>query len=1058
MRLRVIILISIFLAAGISSYGQTDRASLTGTVSDEQKRVIVGATVTITNQATNFSRTQTSTDDGDFAISLIPIGNYKLEVSASNFKSESRIVELQVNQNVRLDIVLTVGMVGHVDIFRPPQPLLTKDSASLGTVINNRQITDLPLDGRNFLELSLLVPGTAPSASGSAGSVRGDFAFNVDGAREGANVFLLDGAYNVDPKLNGFGVRPPVDAIQEFNVQTNTTDASFGINPGAQVNIVLKSGGNDVHGTAYEFFRNGAMDARNFFAPGHEPAPRYQRNQFGFSLGGPIKKDRTFFFADYEGSRIREGITQVTNVPTLEERKGDFSHGIFPKPVNPFTGLPFNGDVIPQPFLNQIGLNIAALYPLPNRATPLQNFVSSPIERDRDDHFDARVDHHISSSSSLAFRYSFQDRSLFQPFSGSTFAAVPGYGVNVPQRNQNAMINHSYIFSPGFMNEARLAFNRISAGVFQQNQGTSINHVVGLPDISNDPRDTGLSLITITGYSPIGDEYNNPQHSATDTYQVSDNASYANGKELLTFGIDFRLTRQNAFRDVQARGMLTFSSFPAISENALADLLLGLPLLTGVARLDNPQHLRSRSYDFYVNQNYRLLPNLTITGGLRYEYNTPPFDASNRANVYDPISKSLVQVGTNGVPRGGYEPDRNNFAPRIGFAWEPKRDGRTVIRAGYGVYYDQAALAPGEGLYFNQPFFDFKLFFSLPGLPLTLNDPFPSGFPVQLPSSALAFQRDLRTGYLQSWNLNLQRQLGENRVLEIAYVGSKGTKLLTARDINQPQASPIIPNPRPNPQFDDINMLESAADSNYQSLQIRFQQRLTAGLSVLSAYTFSKSIDDASDFFSSAGDPNFPQDSLNRSLERGRSNFDLRHRFSLSYSYDLPFGRGRRGGPSNDLINTLVSGWQTNGIISLQTGQPFTVALLSSIDNSNTGRSILGFGANDRPNVSGNPVLSNPTPDQWFNVAAFSFPSFGIFGNAGRNILDGPGFQNVNVSLIKNTAIRESINIQFRAEFFNVFNRPNFNLPDNFVGSPTVGRISSAKDPRHIQFGLKLLF
>ena len=614
-------------------------------------------------------------------------------------------------------------------------------------------------------------------------------------------------------------------------------------------------------------------------------------------------------------------------------------------------------------------MNIAALYPLPNRNVPFQNFVSSPIERDRDDHFDVRVDHRLSSVSDLAFRYSFSDRDLFQPFSGTTFSAVPDFGVNVPARNQNLLISETQIFSASLVNEVRFAFNRVAAGVFQQDQATDINKAVGLPDLSNNPRDIGLSFISITGYSPLGDEFNNPQHSTTNTFQVSDNASFARGKQYLTFGFDFRGTQQNAFRDEQARGMLTFSNIPAISGNALADLLLGLPLLTGGAHLDNPEHLRTQSYNFYVNQNYLLTPQLSLIVGLRYEYNSPPVDAANRANVYDLATQSLIQVGTNGVPRGGYESDKNNFAPRVGFAWEPKRNGGTVIRAGYGVYYDQSPLAPGEGLYFNQPFFDFHLFFSLPGLPLTLNNPFPAGFPVQLPSSALAFQPNLRTGYLQNWNLNIQQQLGKSRVLEVAYVGSKGTKLLSARDINQPQASPITPNPRPNPQFDDIDILESGANSNYQSLQIRFQQRLDFGLSVLSSYTWSKSIDDASDFFSSAGDPNFPQNSLNPSLERGRSNFDMRHRFSLSYSYDLPFGKGQRILSDQGLLTTLLTGWQTYGIVTLQTGQPFTMALLSNIDNSNTGRSILGFGANDRPNLVGNPQLSNPSPNEWFNVA-----------------------------------------------------------------------------------------
>jgi hypothetical protein len=398
------------------------------------------------------------------------------------------------------------------------------------------------------------------------------------------------------------------------------------------------------------------------------------------------------------------------------------------------------------------------------------------------------------------------------------------------------------------------------------------------------------------------------------------------------------------------------------------------------------------------------------------------------------------------MPRGGYAPDRNNWAPRIGFAWRPGQH-QTVLRGGYGIYYDQSALASGEGLYFNAPYFDFKLYFPLQQLPLSLSDPFPGNFPVALPSSALAFQRNLRTAYTQQWSFSVQRELARTTLVEAVYAGSKGTKLLGARDLNQPAPSPLQPNPRPVPQFDDINIVESRGNSSYQSLQTRFQQDLRGGLTALASYTWAKSIDDASSFFSSAGDPNYPQDSRNTRSERALSNFDLRHRFSLSYSYHLPVGKGRRWG-----------GWQTFGIWTFQTGRPFTVALLADLDNSNTGRSILGFGANDRPNLLRNPALSERTADRWFDTAAFAIPPYGQFGNAGRNILSGPGYQNINVSLIKDTVLTERATLQFRAESFNLLNHTNLDLPDIFVGSPTFGAIQSAGSPRRVQFGIKLLF
>ncbi len=1069
------ITLGLFLAAlsfSFTSLAQNYRGAVRGRVTDARGASIPKAQVKLIEQETNEARSVNTDESGDFTISLLRPGSYRLEVEREGFRKSSAPLIVRVNQEARVDVTLEVAAAtGPPIIVTDAASPLKYESASLGAVIDNRQVTGLPLDGRNFLELSLLTPGAAPAAQGSAGSVRGDFAFTVNGSREDANNFLLDGVYNVDPKLNTFGVKPPVDAIREFEVLTSAYDASFGRSAGAQINIVLKSGTNAFHGTAYEFLRNQVFDARNFFAPVDQPDPRYQRNQFGFSFGGPIVKDRTFFFGDYEGTRFREGVTRLANVPTARERVGDFSQSLLAPPLIPGTQIPFPGGQIPQAFLNPIGLNIAALYPLPNRDVPGLNFASSPIQRDRNDLFDARIDHAHSAATQFSARYSFTDRTLFEPFSGVTQVFVPGYGNNVLRRGQNVMLGGTHVFSPSLINDARVAYNRVSNQVLIENPGVSVNRQVGLPELSANPRDFGLSFIRVTGFSPLGHEFNNPQNSVTNVYQILDTATYSRGAQLLKFGFNFQYAQQNAFRDVQSRGLLTFPSqvsirlpdgtpavIPFITGNSLANLLLGLPLVTGGARLDNHQHLRTESYNLFANDSVRLTPRLTLSLGLRYEYNSPPVDTEDRANIYDPATGRLVRVGTNGVPRAGYESDKNNFAPRVALAWALGNEGETVIRAGYGVYYDQSPLAPGEGLYFNAPFFDFRFYFQLPQAPLTIFNPFPFNAPSQSPPSAFAFDRELRTAYTQHWNLSLQRQLGGNLVAELAYVGSKGVKLLAARDINQPQASPQQPNLRPNPLFDEITQQEGSASSIYHSFQARLQQRLAFGLGLLGAYTYGKSIDNASGIFSSAGDPNYPQNSYNLRGERGRSGFDVRHRFSLSYSYDLPFGKGKSLLSNSGLATTLLTGWQTYGVITLQTGRPFTVALLPELDNSNTGVSNLGFLGNDRPNLTGQAKLNNPTPERWFNTAAFVIPPFGSFGNSGRNILDGPGYQNVNFSLVKNTMIKEAATIQFRTEFFNLFNHPNFGLPDNFVGSPSFGRLISADSPRRVQFGLKLLF
>ncbi|MFN0120277.1 MAG: hypothetical protein ACKV2V_07225, partial [Blastocatellia bacterium] len=621
-------------------------------------------------------------------------------------------------------------------------------------------------------------------------------------------------------------------------------------------------------------------------------------------------------------------------------------------------------------------------------------------------------------------------------------------------------VGSTQTFSSSLLNDVRFAWNRVAAGSFHENMGRSVNRQVGLPEVSANARDHGLSYITIIGFSPLGDEYNNPQHSVTNTFQALDTATLATGKHLFKFGAEFRVNQQNAYRDVQARGFLSFVGL--FTRNPLADLLLGLPIVTGSAKVDNHQHLRTNSLNLFLNDGWRATPRLTLNAGLRYEYNTPAVDAGDRANLYDAATKKLVPVGSGSMPRAGYDPDKNNFAPRLGFALLLDKSRDTVLRGSYGVFYDQSPLAPGEALFFNSPYYDFVFNFPSQQAPLTLQNPFPNTLAAVLPRSALAFQRDLRTAYLQHWNLNIQRQLGNRRMLEIAYVASKGTKLISARDINQPQPGPTLPAPfppylRPVPQFEDIMALESRAASSYHSLQMTFQQRLDFGLSFLGAYTWGRSMDDASGFFNSAGDANFPQNSYNLRAERGRSSFDLRHRFSGSWSYDLPFGKGKawlQNGPAA----SILGGWQTHGVLTLQTGRPFTVALNPDLDNSNTGRASLGFGANDRPHLAGDPQLSNPTPERWFNTAAFRTPAFGSFGNAGRNIVEGPGLANVNFSLVKNVAFNEKYALQLRAESFNLMNHPNLDLPDNFVGSPSFGAIRSAQNPRRIQFGVKLLF
>jgi hypothetical protein len=1046
----------LFLAHPEFGCSQGPQAALRGRVSSVSGSPCANVRVSAVNEETGENRNAFTDSDGEFTIPVLSPGLYRVEAEVpGTVRYVSKPARLEVGQTVRWDILLPPGGPSERVLVTAAGNVLNPDAVGLSAVIENRQIVNIPLDGRNFLELSLLLPGMAPAAQGSPGSVRGEFTVNANGAREDSNNFILDGVFNNDPKLNTFAINPPVDGIREFEILTSTYDAAFGRSGGAQVNVALKSGSNQFHGTAYEFFRNAALDARNFFARPEDPAPRYQRNQFGGSLGGPVRKNGTFFFADYEGRRSREGITQVTNVPTALERSGDFSKSQSP-PTDPYTQRPFNGSVIPPARISATGKAIAALYPLPNRAVAGQTYVSSPVLRDRDDRFDLRLDHSITVRSNLVARYSFSDRDLYEPFSGTGFSRVPGFGARIPRRAQNLMIGEEHIFSPTLVNQARLAFNRVSAGAFQEARPESLSRKVGLPELSPYPRDFGLSFISISGFSPIGDEYNNPQHSATNVWQATDAVTWSKGKHLLKFGGEMRALQQNAFRDIQSRGFLTFSDYGQVTGNGLADLLLGFVTYSGGARLENPQYLRTKSWAGFLQDSWKVRRNTTLLLGLRYEYNSPPVDRYDRANTFDAATKTLVPVGKNGIPRSGYYPDRNNWAPRVGISWEVVN--RIVLRAGYGIYYDQSSLAPGEGLYFNQPYYNFSLYFPLPGMPLLLNDPFPAHYPIAIPASALGFDRHLRTPYSQHWSLSLQRQFGIGTVAELSYIGSRGTKILSARDINQPAASPRQPNPRPLPQFADINYLEGRGNSFYHSFQARLQQRFRDSMTGIVSYTWGKSIDLNSTFFSSFGDANFPQNSSNPGAERARSNFDVRHRLSIAYSYELPFGKGRPFLSRSGTASSFLGGWSTHGIVTVQSGRPFTVALIPELDNSNTGIGSLGFGSNNRPNRIRDGQSAAQTPEQWFDTRAFAIAPYGTFGNSGRNILDGPGYQDITVSLIKESALREGVKVQFRSELFNLLNHTNLGLPDSFLGSPTYGRVSSAASPRRIQFGLKLIF
>ena len=1021
---------------------------------DQTGAPLADVRIRITKEETGISRTATSGPEGHFVFPLMTPGAYSAVAALRGFRTEIvKGIWLSVGEMATLDFELKVGGIQEEITVIAQRTLLEVATAARGSVVREEEMASLPLNRRQYLELALLGPGVAPPAAGSRLSVQANSSVNVGGAREASNNFLLDGVDNNDLFINRMVVNPSVDAIREFRIHSANYDAEYGRSGGAQVNVVTKSGTNRFHGSLYEFLRNSRLDARNFFDPPEEKIPQFQRNQFGGTLGGPLVKARTFFFFNFEGVRTRRAESRVANVPTLLEKSGDFSEsGV--TILDPFTGLPFSGNRIPEARIHPVGRNLAALYPDPNRSVARANFLASPVGRERSTQFNLRLDHEFSSRNHFFSRYSLIDGFDFDPFAPKG-VNVPGFGINTLDKGQNLVIGDTHVIGPGVLNDFRFGFNRLRREVFPENQGRNVLGSLGITGLDVPTRDQGFPSLVVAGYEQLGDDPNLPLARTTGTYHFTESMSLHHGAHFLKAGVEVRHYRQDGFNDLFGRGQLNFQ--PVFSGDALADLLLGFPTLSIAAVNDNPQALRTTAYNVFFQDHWRIHSRLSLSAGLRYEFNTPPVDTDDRMIVFDVASQQLKPVGQDGVPRAGFDSDRNNFAPRIGFSWDPDGKGKMVVRSAYGIFYDSGTLVENSALYFNPPFFQLDLFFPSEAGLLTLDDPFPSAQAFSPAPSPITLGRDFRTAYVQQWSFGVQREIAKDILFEVDYVGSKGTGLVMKRNLNQPLPGPGDLGPRrPFAGFSDILIVESAASSIYHSLQARVRKHYSGGLYFSAAYTFSKAIDNTSAFLESRGDDNTPQNSRNTRAERSLANFDLRHRLAVSLVYDLPFGPRRRWlGGANGFLPGLVRNWQVSSILTSRSGQPFTPRL--TIDNSNTGN-VGGFFAHDRPNRVADARLANPTPDRFFNVDAFEKADPGSFGNSGRNILTGPTVRTLDLALARNFRIREGARLQFRAEFFNLLDRTSFDLPESFLERPTFGSITSAGPARQIQFGLKLLF
>jgi hypothetical protein len=955
-------------------------------------------------------------------------------------------------------------------------PVINTDSATVGNVVDNKTVTELPLNGRNFLQLNLLVPGANTGVKGSQNQTQGG-SISVNGAREQSNNFLLDGIDNNDAAINQYTVAISTEALQEFKIQGSTYTAEFGRSAGAQVNVATKSGTNGFHGSAYEYLRNATLDAKNFFdRPG--PIPPLKRNQYGAAIGGPVKKDKSFFFINWEQTRLRQAITRVATVPTAAMKAGDFS-ALAPGTIiydpssstNPATPRqPFaNNQIMPSRF-NPVALNILKFYSDPNSGVSAANglYTSSPGKTDDFNQVTGRWDHRFSDSNVFFSRYTFskEDRfDTFDPFCSGT--NVPGWGCSTLNGGQSAVADYTHLFGASMVNDLRLGFNRARGGIFQQNLGNDISTQVGINGTSRSPLDFGMVRINPTGYDLLGEATNLPQDRKDNTYQIADSFSIIKGNHSFKIGEDFRRFQLNILFDSSARGTVNFTPYftTALANgaggggNAIAELLLGDPQSSSISRswggptANTVGAQRTSSFGMYGQDDWRIRQNLTLNLGLRYEYNTPVTEKYNHMSTFDPSVPGQLRIASSQQPNL-YDAPKDQFAPRFGFAWTPKGPS-TVIRGGYGWFWDQKLLNIHLTPTLSAPFLlAYSINPSNNGQPnIALNDPY-AGATTSSILSAPYLESPFKNGYVQQWSFNVQRQLPKTMGLTVGYVGSKGTHLDRQYDANQPQPSSLfVQANRPYPAWASLTVRSSSAVSHYDALQASLEKKFSGGLSFLVSHTWSHSTDDASSYGVTA------LNSYNLHSERGNSTYDTRHRFTASYTYDIPVGNGRHFASSMPAaLNLIIGGWQTNGIFSAQSGNPLDVQVgLNTLTgtNSATRPDSTGINPNDYPH----------DPAQWFNTAAFSRNFIGRFGNLGRDVVIGPGTTSWDSSLLKRFNLRsESRYLQFRAEFFNILNHPNFDNPNVTLTSATFGRITSAGSQdtrlssRQIQFALRLVF
>lgn len=1074
----------VFLAAFTSlaiAFGQASfTGNILGTVTDPSGAAIANAAVAVINSATNETSRTVTNEAGNYVVSNLRPGDYSVSVESSGFKRfVLNRITLQIDQRARIDATLTLGVTSEMVEVNAAAPVLQTESGAIGQVVDNRKIVGLPINGRGAFALIGLVPGVA---DGVASATSGASA-RINGGRNRLNEIQLDGVTAVNVKGGNVGYTPMVDALEEFKIVTNSFSAEYGRTGGGVILATIKSGSNGMHGTVFEFLRNDALNSRNFFAPVGQQKPVLRQNQFGAAVGGPIRRDKTFFFVDWQGTRQRTAAVRTSSVPTAAMRAGNLAgfNPIFDPNSTRVVGNqvlrdPIPGNLIPPSRFDAAASKIIPYYPDPNAPGNANNYVLAGPGKRRDDQGDVRIDHNLTAAARLMGRYSMNDT---EDAPSPTFLTA-GNPTNYPSvgRQQNGAFSYLHTIRPSLINEVRVGVNRVYSQGVSPTAGQEFPRQLGIPGIPQD----NFPRINITGFSSVGNDRGRPVLARVTGYQLIENLTWIHGRHYLKAGFDLRRSHSNNFNPTNASGEFSFGALPTgISTNArsgdpFASFLLGqgsgFQLLPGVST-----YLSFPSYDFYVQDDFKLSQRLTLNLGMRYEPAFHFVEKYNRLTHFNPQRRLLDFAGQDGNPRHFYPNDWNNLGPRFGLAY--RLTSKTILRAGYGVYFSSAPVASNPGTPLEAPF-PYARSFALtapafPSLPLFTLSRFPGGaadFDATGRSAGenVHFDRNSRSPYMQSWNFSVQRELRPNLALDVAYAGTKGTKLYTpGSNLNQLPADQLGPpsqfggrtsaQRRPYPEFQNIAYNTFGVSSIYHSLQAKLEQRYSSGLSYLIAYTWSKALDNGSGLF--PGDnPNVSSSFRLQNLydmrgERSLSADDQAHRFVASYTYDLPWGPGRAWLNSNSLLAKAFGSWQLGGIALLRSGLTFGVDSNANTTDSQGGRqraNRIGYGFLDR---------GQRTLRRFFDTTAFVNPAQYRFGNSPRNVLRAPGLVNFDLMLAKNFPIRESLRLDFRAEAFNIANTPAFGYPGATVGTAAFGVVSSTISPtagRQIQFALKLIF